>query len=225
MKRTRLLAAILTLALTMVPLSTAQAENKQPTPDVSPRPTAQADTSAASPSASPGVTDPNAGAADSGTRYILMQLTNPKAVTNGDKLKLQNSSGQPLSPYYYGGIAMIPLRAVTELFGYTVAWESAAQKISVTSKNTALRFAVNSAVAELNSQPLYLNAPVLDINGTVFVPARDLCLALGCYVHFYAKDSGEFLLMSDYPVSAGDQSGTKKRGFSKRQRGFRPFRL
>jgi hypothetical protein len=60
-------------------------------------------------------------------RGLLLQISNPYAVRDGEKLALTSGFGAPLAPYYDGSHSMVPLRFIAESFGYSVTWEESAQ--------------------------------------------------------------------------------------------------
>lgn len=80
----------------------------------------------------------------------------------------------------------IPLRAVTEAFGASVAWDQSTQMITITYKASTVRLTVGSTQAQLISTGetrafLFDNAPVL-INDRTYVPLRALSEAFGADV-------------------------------------------
>ena len=139
--------------------------------------------------------------------YILMQLSNSNAVHNGEGIKLTNGYGKPVSPYYHNSLSMVPLRVISETFDYTVTWDARSQAASVTGKDINAVFTVGDSDAYINELEIGLDAPVSINNDTVYVPAKSLCKALGCYIHYYDKSVGEYLLITDSPVTSGDLSG------------------
>ncbi len=172
--------------------------------------------SAAAPAADapkPGVESPDSDAggentpAEQNSHYLLMQLSNSSAVCGGEKETLTSGFGLPVRPYCSDGLAMIPLRIAAETFGCSVIWEEAAQKATVTGQDAHVAFTVGASFAEQDGRPLDLGAPVVLNADTVYVPARAFCQALSWYVHYYGNADGEFLLLSDVPVSAGDLAG------------------
>lgn len=195
MVRTRLIAALLTLALIVVPIMAASAGGNAS-------------------DAAPGVSSSEKGkAADQ--KYILLQLNNRHALVDGQSVSLKNGAGETCAPYYYGGVSMLPLRLLAELFGCTVGWDQAAQSITVTGDKLTVSFKNDSAVAQVNGAPVYLTAPVLTKDGTVYMGARDFCGIARLYLHFYDKTNGEYLLISNYPVTEGDAKGDKDGDFQK----------
>jgi peptidoglycan/xylan/chitin deacetylase (PgdA/CDA1 family) len=149
---------------------------------------------------------PNALSSDSSS-YILLQLSNSSAVCNGEKISLLSGFGLPIKPYYYNSLSMVPLRFIAETFDYSVSWDEASQSIAVVGNDTDIVLTVGKSSAEINGEALDLTAPVALNKGTVYVPARAFCQLLGCYIHYYDKSNGDYLLISDYPISSGDLAG------------------
>jgi peptidoglycan/xylan/chitin deacetylase (PgdA/CDA1 family) len=150
----------------------------------------------------------------SSNRDILLQVSNFYAVRSGERIRLTSGSGSLLTPFYDGSHAMIPLRILAETFGCSVTWEEITQSITVRRDGLSAVFSVGSAAASVNGQDTSLDAPVAVRGDAVYVAARALCQVLGCFIHYFDKNDGEFLLISDYPVSAGDLAGQKSTDFS-----------
>ena len=108
---------------------------------------------------------------------------------------------------------MLPLRFVAETFGYAVTWNGSKQSITVSKAALSAVFTVDSSVAVAGGQTVDLKAPVVAEEGSVYVPARVFCQLLGCFLHYYDRTNGEYLLMTDYPVSAGDRAGMRNADF------------
>ena len=145
---------------------------------------------------------------------LLLQISNFYAVKNGERIRLTSGFGAPLTPYYDNGFSMLPLRAIAETFGYNVTWEESTQSVTVSGEDLSAVFTVGSAGAAVSGQITELDAEAMIRGDAVYVPARNLCGLLGCYIHYFDCDSGEFLLISDYPVSAGDLSGGSNEDYS-----------
>ncbi len=139
--------------------------------------------------------------------YIMLQLFNANALHNGDKTQLESGFGLPVRPYYYNELSMIPLRIVSEAFGYSVTWEDETQTVTVTGATLQALFTVGETSAVINAESRQLGAPVELLVDTVYVPARVFSDILGCYIHYYDKHDGEFLLISNAAVTAGDLLG------------------
>jgi uncharacterized protein YkwD len=80
----------------------------------------------------------------------------------------------------------IPLRAVTEAFGASVAWEESTQMITITYKASTVRLTIGSTQAQLiltgeTRSLLFDTAPVL-INDRTYVPLRAISEAFGADV-------------------------------------------
>ena len=141
------------------------------------------------------------------SEYIMLQLFNANALHNGDKTQLESGFGLPVRPYYYNELSMIPLRIVSEAFGYSVTWEDETQTVTVTGETLQALFTVGETSAVINAESCQLGAPVELLVDTVYVPAREFSDILGCYIHYYDKHDGEFLLISNAAVTAGDLLG------------------
>jgi peptidoglycan/xylan/chitin deacetylase (PgdA/CDA1 family) len=146
--------------------------------------------------------------------YILLQFSNSNAVCNGEKIKLMSGSGLSLTPFYEDNQAMIPLRLIAEMLDYSVAWDASSKTIHVKGAGVDALLTVGCSYASCNGQTIMLNTPVVMQGDSAYAPARSVCQMLGVYIHYYDKSDGEFLLITNSPISSGDLAGDINEDFN-----------
>ena len=96
--------------------------------------------------------------------------------SNGESVLLPNA------PFVQGKTVYLPLKAVASLLGAQVSWDKTSSTVILTRGTQVFDLPVGSAQGMLNQTPYALGAPVLDRNGTTFIPAGAFA-ALGAQVH------------------------------------------
>ncbi len=95
---------------------------------------------------------------------------------NGESVTLPNA------PFMQGNTVYLPLKAVASLLGADVSWDTTSSTVILKRGTQEFDLPVGSAQGMLNHSPYSLGAPILDQNGTTFIPA-DAFAAIGAQVH------------------------------------------
>jgi hypothetical protein len=83
------------------------------------------------------------------------------------------------SPFVNKGSTMVPLRVIIDQLKADVVWDAAAQTITIHAGETLIVLKNGSTVAQVNNQPITLEASPLVNNGVTFVPLRFISAQLG----------------------------------------------
>ena len=111
-------------------------------------------------------------------------------MTIGKKLMLINGIEQALDvpPLLIGGSTMVPLRAISQVLGAEINYDSATYTSTITkTKNgvtTIIEISVGSTTAYINDRPVTLSASPVLASGRVVVPFRFISEALGAEVSY-----------------------------------------
>ena len=93
------------------------------------------------------------------------------------------------APAIYEGRTLLPIRAVIEAIGGTVAWDGKEQKITLTRNGHLVILQINKTAAFLDGRITLLDAvPIIENNRTLS-PLRFAAEALGCEVVWQEKNS------------------------------------
>lgn len=76
---------------------------------------------------------------------VVLHLNNPTmTVTNNGVTKSVTLEAAPVAP---NGTTLVPVRAITEAFGFTVKWDGTTQEVLVTQDKTAIKLKIGSKTA------------------------------------------------------------------------------
>lgn len=90
-------------------------------------------------------------------------------------------------PMIIKGYTMIPIRAVADVFGFEVAFESETKKITIEGNGKIVELIVGSKKAKINGVETTLVAPAIINSGRTLVPIRFISEAFGAKVDWEAK--------------------------------------
>lgn len=91
---------------------------------------------------------------------------------NGENLYLEQEAKQ------IGGSILLPIRALSQYFGYTVTWDSALKQIDIMEENRKITLFIDDMKAYVNGKEARLSIPAQMIEGTTYVPLRFIGEAL-----------------------------------------------
>ena len=91
------------------------------------------------------------------------------------------------APFIQNDRTMIPVRAVAESFGSTVAWDPAARSVVISKGSSTVKLVIDSTSAAVNGAETVLDAAPYIVNDTTFVPVRFVTEALGYNVNFVPR--------------------------------------
>ncbi|MBR6543597.1 MAG: copper amine oxidase N-terminal domain-containing protein, partial [Anaerotignum sp.] len=77
-----------------------------------------------------------------------------------------------VAPIIRNGRTVLPARFVVEALGGNIAWDEAAQKVTITKDDTTLEIFINEPFATVNGTPVQLDAPAFIENSRTYLPLR-----------------------------------------------------
>ena len=93
----------------------------------------------------------------------------------------------PAAPYIRQDRLLVPVRAVADALGCTVAWDAAAGTATLTGEEGVLALTTHSPVMRVNGKPVEMDtAPEIVGSGTMMIPVRYIAEALRCKVAWEA---------------------------------------
>lgn len=81
--------------------------------------------------------------------------------------------------YIKNGTIMVPLRAIAEVVGGDVTWNSETQTVTITKDDTVIEIKPGSITALVNGEPVEMNLPATVTCGRTYIPLLLLAQALG----------------------------------------------
>ena len=100
------------------------------------------------------------------------------------------------SPVIKDGRVLVPLRAIFEAMGATVAWDGNAQKATSSKNGTTVEITIGSNVLYKNGAAVALDVPAQLIDGYTMVPVRAVAEAFGAEVAW--DDSTKTVYINQY---------------------------
>ncbi|HWI61607.1 MAG TPA: copper amine oxidase N-terminal domain-containing protein [Symbiobacteriaceae bacterium] len=86
------------------------------------------------------------------------------------------------APFVENGRTLVPVRALSEALGFTVGWDEADQRISLTKGETSISLWVDSTRVVVNGKESKLEVPVRKVGSRTFIPLRFVAETLGAHV-------------------------------------------
>ncbi|NTV89237.1 MAG: copper amine oxidase N-terminal domain-containing protein, partial [Clostridiales bacterium] len=117
-----------------------------------------------------------------GANRIILTLGNPSFTVNGSKQEIDPGKGT--KPVTLNGRTVIPIRAVVEAMGGTVAWDPATNRITLTANGITLEMWLGSYVITVNGVTKQIEVAPSTISGRTMVPVRFAAENLGCGVNW-----------------------------------------
>ena len=101
---------------------------------------------------------------------IVLQINNPMMTVNGAEKEID--PGRGTVPVIVNGRTLMPVRAVVEEMGGTVAWDEATQTATLTYGEDEIRLTLGSTTAYLNNEAQTLDVAPVSINDRTMLPIR-----------------------------------------------------
>ncbi|QIB69020.1 copper amine oxidase N-terminal domain-containing protein [Aminipila butyrica] len=126
---------------------------------------------------------PNRGTTDR-TDYgrIVVQINNPVMTADGS---YQNIDATGTVPVIVNDRTLLPVRAIVEAMGGTVAWNDATRTIGISYKNTKMELAVDSPVMKVNGKEVAMDVAPQIINDRTMMPIRYITENIGGQVEWF----------------------------------------
>ncbi|MDY3618475.1 polysaccharide deacetylase family protein [Agathobaculum sp.] len=136
---------------------------------------------------------------------VVFQVYNTKAYADGKLIDLEGAA-----PFVdQTGTTVVPLRAMSESLGLTVDYEQVSKTVSITRKKDTLRVQVGSKTLRFNDETKTLATAPTIVNGTTFVPVRDICEALSWQVGAVEAGKGHLVIVSKSKKALDDDKIAK----------------
>lgn len=111
---------------------------------------------------------------------VILQIDNPYMNSNGDEKEIDPGKGT--APIILNGRTMVPIRAVIEAMGGSVAWDASERKLSIILKSTKMELFIDRKTANINGAAKEIEVAPQIINGRTMVPLRLVTENLGAKV-------------------------------------------
>lgn len=119
------------------------------------------------------------------TEEIILQINNPMMIANGTEKEID--PGRGTVPIITDDRTLVPVRAIVEEMGGTVAWNEATQTATLTYGDDEIRLTLNSSTAYLNDEAQTLDVVPVSINDRTMLPIRFIAEGF----HFDVEWAGE----------------------------------
>lgn len=119
------------------------------------------------------------------TEEIILQINNPMMIANGTEKEID--PGRGTVPIITDDRTLVPVRAIVEEMGGTVAWDEATQTATLTYGDDEIRLTLNSSTAYLNDEAQTLDVVPVSINDRTMLPIRFIAEGF----HFDVEWAGE----------------------------------
>ncbi len=113
---------------------------------------------------------------------IKLQVSNTSASING----IERTLTRP--PIIDKGRVMVPLRFISEAFGCQLDWNSSEKKISVNRYDVNFTLWIDKKIALINGREVQIDAPPINVSGSVMVPLRFIAEPFGAEVEWNAEN-------------------------------------
>jgi hypothetical protein len=107
----------------------------------------------------------------------VFAASNIGVMVNGESVQFRG-----VQPQMVGGRVLVPLRGVFEKMNAFVGWDSATRTVMIQTGDKDIMIPAGSKTASVNGNILYMDTPVLIMNGTTMVPLRFVGETLGADV-------------------------------------------
>lgn len=111
---------------------------------------------------------------------VKLQIDNPIMTVDGAKTEIDPGNGT--RPVIIDGRTLVPIRAIIETFGGSVAWDGATQTVTLKLKNDTINLVINSTTAWFNGKSTVLDVAPAIINERTMLPIRFVAEKFGLQV-------------------------------------------
>lgn len=121
-------------------------------------------------------------ATGSSKKKIELQVGNPYMTADGTYIEIDPGKGT--APVMVEGRVLIPIRALVEKMGGSIAWDGNTQKISINARGTQIELWLNKNKISVNGQEKTIDVAPQSINQRTMVPVRFVIENLNCSVNW-----------------------------------------
>lgn len=115
---------------------------------------------------------------------VTLQINNPKMKVNGTEKAIDEQGTKPIIK---NNRTLVPIRAIIESLGGTIAWDATAKKVTLVLGSTTMQLWIGSSTAKVNGKDIPIDkddpkvVPEI-INSRTMIPLRFVAENLGCDV-------------------------------------------
>ncbi|MCX5886619.1 MAG: copper amine oxidase N-terminal domain-containing protein, partial [Proteobacteria bacterium] len=115
---------------------------------------------------------------------VTLQIDNPKMKVNGTEKAIDEQGTKPIIK---NNRTLVPIRAIIESLGGTIAWDATAKKVTLALGSTTMQLWIGSSTAKVNDKDIPIDkddprvVPEI-INSRTMIPLRFVAENLGCDV-------------------------------------------
>ncbi|MDD5944838.1 MAG: stalk domain-containing protein [Clostridia bacterium] len=113
-------------------------------------------------------------------KTMILTIGETAAEVNGEYVE------NDVAPVIRNERTMLPVRFVAEALGAEVAWDEAAQKVTITKGETVIEIYINQPFAFVNNEAIELDSPAFIENSRTYLPLRFIVENLGAEVEWDA---------------------------------------
>jgi len=126
---------------------------------------------------------------------VLLETGNPYIVAGGERNALDLSL--KTKPFHAQGTPMVPIRAVSELFGARVEWNGTDSAVVITDGRTSASIQPGSPTITVNGNSVRISPPATVVNGTTYAPLAVLAENI---LGKHAAVQEDYMLISEAPL-------------------------
>lgn len=133
--------------------------------------------------------------------YIAISMIMVKSnATSLDKETIFQHNGKQFETgsFKYNNRIYVPLRTISNQFGYNVKWNSSDKTIEISDNNSYIQFAIGSrSVFIQNSDSIIMDVEPLVIDGRTYIPIRYAVEPLGKFINYYEDSKVRIINITD----------------------------
>lgn len=123
---------------------------------------------------------------------VVLRIGSPMMTVNSSTLEID--PGRGTAPVIVNDRTLVPIRAIIEALGGTVAWEEATQTATLTYENNQIRLTIDSTTAYFNEQANTLDAAPTTINDRTMLPLRFIAERFSFHVDW--NDENQLIMIT-----------------------------
>jgi len=118
-------------------------------------------------------------------KEIILQIGNPIMAVDGEAVPIDEEG---TAPVIQGGRTLLPIRALIEALGGTVAWDADKRQAAVELNGTKIEMTVGSKTVTVNGTERETDVAPCIVNGRTMLPLRFVAENLGCGAEWDARE-------------------------------------
>jgi len=111
-------------------------------------------------------------------RVIQLKINELYYTNNGFESQMDSA------PMIMNSRTMVPVRFISEAFGYSISWNQATQTVTIYNDKNTVIFQIGSLIALVNGKSVTMDASAIINNNRTYVPLRILAEAFGVDISY-----------------------------------------